>query len=313
MKILLFGATERAKVCFELIGKSPDIEIVGAVLEPGKQGDAFEQAALANNVPVFYPKSFRPGKDGMNLLEELSPDLAVLCVYEKIVSKDFLDFFRARKGCINLHGGKVPEYRGSSVLRWQLIRGEKQGAFTILEVDEDMDTSAILDEYVYPLTEDMTIADVIKIEWKIFPKLLLETIRRIEQGTLEKKPQVGEPCYWHKRKEEDRRIRWRHMTAEQVRNLIRAETKPYAGAFCYLRQKGEKKKLRILEACHTTDQLYRGTPGRVARSMRDGSTVVICKDKGLLIKTISLDDEDPRLKVSGKHANELLRYRMQLY
>ncbi len=305
MKILILGSQQRAVDCLHALYQEEGIEIVGVVLEPQQRGNIFERAALALGLKTFYPTSFSRGSEGMALLEKLNPDLAMLCVYEKIVSSSFLNFFRQRKGCINLHGGKIPEYRGSSVMRWQIIDSAKMGAFTILEVDEQMDTSFILAEYPYPLTETTTIKELIKFEHDIFPKLLLETIKKIQTNTIQKRPQQGTPCYWHKRKEEDRHIVWQHMTADAVLRLVRAESQPYQGAFCIV----DGKKLRIWEASPTTDQLYKGTPGRVARSFKDGSVVVIAKDKGILVKKVSFDGESVEPVVD---ASELLNFRMQL-
>ncbi len=312
LKILLFGSGERAVHCGDALLQEPLFHVVGVVLEPGMENDIFAKHASAQSLNTFYPASFKPGSDGMQMLEQLNPDLVVLCVYEKIVSAGFLNFFRHRRGCINLHGGKVPEYRGSSVLRWQIIDGAKTGAFTILEVDEQMDTSFILGEYQYPITETTTISDLIKLEHTIFPKLLVETVKSIHDGTVKKRPQQGTACYWHKRKEEDRHIAWETMTADAVLRLIRAEGSPYSGAFCFVDAVDGKneKKLRIWEASRTMDQLYKGTPGRVARSFKDGSVVVIAKDKGILIKKVSFDGEPVESVVD---ASTVLNFRMQLH
>jgi len=316
LKILLFGSGERAVHCVDALLQEPLFHVVGIVLEPGMENDVFAKHVAhtaVQSLKTFYPASFKPGSDGMmsdgmQMLEQLNPDLAVLCVYEKIVSSSFLNFFRQRKGCINLHGGKVPEYRGSSVLRWQIIDGAKTGAFTILEVDEQMDTSFILGEYQYPITETTTIQELIALEHTVFPKLLVETIKSIHNGTVQKRPQQGTACYWHKRKEEDRHIVWEMMHADAVLRLIRAEGHPYPGAFCFVDVANGKnaKKLRVGEASHTTDQLYKGTPGRVARSFKDGSVVVIAKDKGILIKKAGFDGEP------SVSAGDILNFRMQL-
>ena len=57
-------------------------------------------------------------------LRELAPELIVLAGYGQIVKQEFIDL--APMGCINLHGGKLPQYRGSSPMNWALINGETE-------------------------------------------------------------------------------------------------------------------------------------------------------------------------------------------
>jgi methionyl-tRNA formyltransferase len=217
------------------------------------------------------------------------------------LSDYFIEFFKQRKGCINLHGGKTPEYRGASVMRWQIVNGESKGAFTIMNLEKELDCGNILAEHVYEIEAGADIGSIIKLEHEVFPKLLLDTLKKIKIGQAIGRKQSGKACYWHKRREKDRQIFWKDMTCEQVLNLVRAETLPYAGAFCYIRG----IKLRILEAQNTSDQIYKGTPGRIARTLEEG-VVVIAKDKGLLLSKISLDGR------RTKDAVELLKYGDQL-
>jgi len=84
------------------------------------------------------------------------------------------------------------------------------------------------------------------------------------------------------------------MTADQVYNLIRAETEPFRGAFTY---HGDEK-IDILEA-RKLSELYGGTPGRIIKPLEHG-VVVMAKDTGLLITQI-------RHKEKKYSPNELLK------
>ena len=304
MKILFLGRTQRSFFCLKELIKSGH-NVIGVVLEENKKGDIIEEVANENKIPLFYPKSFKKSEDGYALLEKLQPDLAILCVYEKILPKEFITFFEERKGAVNLHGGKVPQFRGSATMRWQIAKGAERGAFTILKLSEGMDDSSILGEHLYDIIPEMTIKDVFEIEHRDFPKLLVKVVNQIQDGSIQPKQQEGIPCYWHKRIEKDRQIDWKNMTASEVHNLIRAETKPYAGAYTTVNIEGKSQKIRLWSSSLETDQGYQGTSGRVARKFGSG-VIIIAKDKGLIIQEASIDGEDP------KPASKILKYRTQL-
>ena len=297
MQILFLGNGNRAKACLEKIIETDEIESI--IVEPSRAGDVVEDFATAHDIPIYHPNSFSKEAEGYRLLQESEAELAILCGYTKIVPSEFLNHFSSKKGTINLHGGKVPEYRGSSPRSWQIVNGETQGAFTVLEVDEGIDTSYILAEQLYDLTEDMTIADVIALELEVFPKLLSDVLEDIRNKTLERRPQEGTARYWRKRRESDAQIHWNTRTADQVYNLIRAETEPFRGAFTY---HGDEK-IDIL-AARQLNELYGGTPGSVLRPYEDGM-VVMAQDTGLLVTQL-------RHKDKKYSPNELLKSGMQL-
>jgi methionyl-tRNA formyltransferase len=56
-----------------------------------------------------------------------------------------------RLGCINLHSGKVPDYRGAAPGFWELYNGERQVGITIHRVTARVDAGAILLQEVFPL------------------------------------------------------------------------------------------------------------------------------------------------------------------
>jgi methionyl-tRNA formyltransferase len=56
-----------------------------------------------------------------------------------------------RLGCINLHSGKVPEYRGAAPAFWELYNGEREVGITIHRVTARVDAGAILLQELFPL------------------------------------------------------------------------------------------------------------------------------------------------------------------
>ena len=121
MQILFLGNGNRAKACLEKIIETDEIESI--IVEPSRAGDVVEDFATAHDIPIYHPNSFSKEAEGYRLLQESEAELAILCGYTKIVPSEFLNNFSSKKGIINLHGGKVPEYRGSSPRSWQIVNG----------------------------------------------------------------------------------------------------------------------------------------------------------------------------------------------
>ena len=69
-------------------------------------------------------------------------DINLVCGFPYIFNKELLD--TPKHGSINLHGGRLPKYRGGSPLNWQIINNEKYIGISIIQMDEGIDTGPIL-------------------------------------------------------------------------------------------------------------------------------------------------------------------------
>lgn len=223
-------------------------------------------------------------------IAEWDPELFLLCGYSKIVGRKLLAV--PKVGAINLHAGKVPEYRGAAPLNWALIHGEREIGLSVLEVDAGIDTGPILAQARFDVGPDDTIADVVERVGPLYGELLDELLPRIEAaGRLEGIPQDPTEGFWcTKRTREDGRVLWDRQGAEEVHNLVRALTRPYPGAFC--RYDGEEV---VLLRTRRTPLRYYGVPGRIARrDPESGSVVVIARDRGIEITRCELRGEERR-------------------
>ena len=61
----------------------------------------------------------------------------------------------ATMGTINLHGGKLPKYRGGSPLNWQIINGEKFVGISIVKIGVGIDTGEIISEKKFKLKKEL--------------------------------------------------------------------------------------------------------------------------------------------------------------
>src|SRR5205807_153364 len=74
-------------------------------------------------------------------VRRLAPDLGIV-LGTRILKKG--TFGVPRLGCINLHKGKVPEYRGMPPGFWELYDGAREAGVTVHFVDDGLDTGDIV-------------------------------------------------------------------------------------------------------------------------------------------------------------------------
>ncbi len=285
MRIIYMGNNERGIACLKALAKSKH-EVVYAVAQTGGEGwySSIDNAAKDLQIPCSIVDN--PNEDSfLERMGELSLDLVVMCGYSKIVGKKFRSI--PKKGCINLHASKLPNYRGAAPLNWALINGEREIGLSIYFVDGGIDTGPIIVQEVIGVGEGDTINDVLKKTLEIYPKMLLEVCDMIEKGTVKAKEQnLDEGTYFTKRRPKDGEIKWDSMTDEDVYNLVRALTNPYPGAFFSY---GGKKV--FVWGARLEKKNFHGIPGRVA-TRRGGGVVVVAKNRGIRITRIQLEGKD---------------------
>ncbi|MCP4373426.1 MAG: methionyl-tRNA formyltransferase [Deltaproteobacteria bacterium] len=285
MNTVYFGNNPRGVKCLDALheaGFTPSAVVIHhqAPNNTGPVHVLARQLAL----PVYDPKNVN-SPTFLEELRKIQPDLMILTGYNQILRRDILQI--PLKGTINLHGGYLPYYRGGSPINWQIMHGETTGGCAIIYVDEGIDTGDIIAQELYEIHPEATAGEVVQKTLEIFPRLLVDVVKQIQNGTVQvvkQDPSAG--AYYCKRYPQDGQIFWDKMTAVQVHNLARALNGPgLDGAFTFLN--GEKialLKTRLL------DMLIKGVPGRIALK-REGGVVVITKDRGILVITIKIGDQ----------------------
>lgn len=289
MKILFAGNQRRGVACLRaLVGN--DHQVVGVLAHPSAETNTSQEtvASVARELgwPVLQPVDVN-APDVLASLRLLKPELTVLAGYGQIVKQPFIDL--APLGCLNLHGGKLPQYRGSSPLNWALINGESEFTLSIIRVDAGVDTGDVLAERTFPIGIGDTIADLHAIANKVFPEMLLEIIEAIRAGTARGRRQdETQAAYYPRRFPDDGLILWDLYTAWEVHNRIRALTDPYPGAFTFF----QGRRVKLL-ASRLTERPYYGEPGRVYRAT-DRGLLVCARDRCLWIEraTVAATGED---------------------
>ncbi|WP_256301090.1 methionyl-tRNA formyltransferase [Haloarchaeobius salinus] len=279
--VLFLGNKERGTLCLEALLDSRH-EIVAVVAPPADSTEDWYRSpvpvAEEHGIPVHRPADVND-PEVVRTLADHEPDLTVMAGYSQILGSEVLNV--APEGTLNLHGGKLPSYRGASTLNWMLINGEEEGGIAVLFADEGIDTGDIVAQERFDIAEEDTIVDVVERTNELFPGMLVDAVDAIDDGTVKRTPQShGEGTYWHSRRPRDGEIDWQHMTARNVHDLVRSLAGPYPSAYTH----HDEAKLEITETS-VPDEDVRGIPGRVARTRGQG-VLVVAADRAVLVEHV---------------------------
>lgn len=191
-------------------------------------------------------------------------------------------------GIINLHAGRLPQYRGGSPLNWQIINGESLIGVTIHQVDGGIDTGPILATGSFSLACDEGIKEAHQKANLLFHSLLKEVlpVLLVDGGdSLKLEQNESDACYWHQRTPSDGKISWDSMNANEVLNLVRGLGGGlYDPAYC----ESINGSVRIIKALATNIRI-KGTPGRVLYLNKIGP-YVLCRDEAILLEEYYTDN-----------------------
>ena len=106
--------------------------------------------AELNGLTVKTPHSLK--NDGeQQYFEALRLDAAIVVAYGLILPKAFLE--APRLGCINIHASILPRWRGAAPIQRAIMAGDSKTGITIMQMDEQLDTSTIFTKSEVEITE----------------------------------------------------------------------------------------------------------------------------------------------------------------
>jgi methionyl-tRNA formyltransferase len=92
-------------------------------------------------------------------------------------------------GTFNLHGSLLPQYRGAAPIHWAVINGEKETGVTTFFLKHEIDTGDLLFQDKEPIQPEDTTGSVYTRLMEKGAKLVLQTVKAIEQGDYQSIPQ----------------------------------------------------------------------------------------------------------------------------
>lgn len=194
--------------------------------------------AVSKNIDFLQPESVKTD-EFYNVLLSYNADLFVTCAYGKILPERIL--FIPKLGCINIHASLLPKYRGSAPIWHCIINGESETGITTMMTDKGMDTGDMLLKRSINIPIDMTMGELHDELSILGSELIIETIKKLCEGTLIRTPQNNEEATYAPMINRDTgKIDW-NKSAFEIHNLVRG-VNPFPGAFAFIE---DNKKLKI--------------------------------------------------------------------
>lgn len=193
--------------------------------------DSVAKVAAFHNISVFAPDDINH-QLWVDKISSIKPEIIFSFYYRDMVKESILNIPTA--GCLNLHGSLLPLYRGRCPINWVLINGEKETGVTLHYMTPKPDNGDIVSQEKFFIDDNDTAMSLHKKAAEAASRMLDNILPQIKTGTASHQAQDhSKATYFSGRKPQDGEINW-NKTSYEVRNLIRAVTNPYPGAFSYI-------------------------------------------------------------------------------
>ncbi len=248
-----------------------------------RQASSVKQIAQKYSLPIFQPTSLKSAEEAA-ALAALAVDLLLVVAYGLILPKSILDV--PRFGCINVHASLLPRWRGAAPIERALLAGDKVSGVTIMQMDEGLDTGAILDKETVQIEAG---DNRLKLEQKLVKAgqtALLRTLDKLQDFRRNALPQLdSESCYAAKLEKSEALIDWT-LSAKHIDRQIRAGIGRNP-AYTFL----GTHRLRIMEAKISTEN-FQSVPGRIVVSGKR-HFIVCCGCSALEVLRVQFPGKNP--------------------
>ena len=279
MRVIFMGTPDFAVPSLEALCKEDEVVLV--VTQPDKpkgrgkkmQFSPVKECAIAHNIPVLQPQKVRDA-EFIEQLRTYAPDCIAVTAFGQILSEPILEM--PKYGCINVHGSLLPKYRGAAPMQWAIINGESVTGITTMFMAKGLDSGDMLLKEEVPITPQDTFATIHDKMASVGANLLIETLKGLEAGTLQRIPQNHEAAtYAPMITKETGHIDW-SKPAQEIIHLIRG-LDPVPAAYTIY----ENEVLKIFDA-ELTDMGAEAPCGSIEAVTKKGF-VVRCGEGSLLI------------------------------
>ncbi len=166
-----------------------------------------------------------------NFINKRKIDVLASVNYLYIIEKELIELPRLL--AFNIHGSLLPKYRGRTPHVWAIINNELETGITAHIINEECDKGEIIEQIKIGIEYNDTGADILKKFEGLYIPIFESVLEKVRENRLTKKVQnENSATFFGKRTSEDGLINW-NWQKERIRNWVRAQAKPYPGAFTF--------------------------------------------------------------------------------
>lgn len=279
MDIIFMGTPDFAVPVLETLTASEKHHVKAVITQPdkarGRSGKLIftpvKEAALAHDIPVYTPEKVKDPAF-VEQIKQISCDIIVVVAFGQILSKEILEY--PAYGCVNVHASLLPRWRGAAPIQWSILAGDEKTGVTIMQMDVGLDTGDMLAKTEIPLDGTETGESLFEKLSVLGGPLLLETLDKIQEGTVQPVKQKEEDSTYAKMLTRDMGQLDFTKDALSLERTIRG-LNSWPSAYTYY----GGKMLKIWGA-KVVEEEGNAVPGEVVKIQKDG--FFIQTGKGLL-------------------------------
>jgi methionyl-tRNA formyltransferase len=291
-------------VSFDVIGRrcleasAEHAEVVGIVTLPGppdphRSGQcSFDDVATRLGATLVETADVN-ADETVAAVRELAPDLVFVVGWSQLVRDPFIRL--AREAVFGMHPSLLPRHRGRAPIPWAILSGLAKTGVTLFEItDATADSGPIVGQVQIPIAPDETATTLFEKVSDAHVELIRTHVPQLVARSAPRIPQdARRASAWPGRTPADGIIDW-ETRGPYLADWVRAQTRPYPGAFTYL----EDDKLVIWRArCVPLATIP--AAGTVVERRPEG-IVVACGEDGLLLEEVEPASLGQRLTVGAR-------------
>ena len=260
-----------------LAARDVGAEIAGVVtlpgpIDPNRSGQcSFDDVGA----PVFETADVN-APETVEAVRAWRPDAIFVIGWSQLVRADFIAL--APGAVFGMHPSLLPRHRGRAPIPWAILCGLAKTGVTLFEiVDPTADSGPIVGQVEVALDPDETATTLFDKLARAHVDLIRECVPLLAGGSAPRVPQdPARASTWPKRTPADGIIDW-ETRAPYLYDWVRAQTRPYPGAFTFL---GAEKV--VVWRARTVAWAGDAPAGTVV----DAGPVVACGEGALLLEEV---------------------------
>jgi methionyl-tRNA formyltransferase len=159
----------------------------------GRSGElhmsAVALAAEELNLPVL--RANRLTDEHAAMVSDLDADIGVVVAYGALLREPMLS--APGLGWVNTHFSLLPRWRGAAPVQHALLAGDEITGVTIFQLDEGLDTGAIVIQESFPIPVGVNAGQLLVELAEFAAPLLIKALEMVEDSSVHPVAQVGEP------------------------------------------------------------------------------------------------------------------------
>lgn len=290
LRIIFAGTPDFAARHLQALINSPH-QVVAVYSQPDRpagrgqklQPSAVKQLAVQHQLPVYQPKSLKKAA-AQTELAALNADVMVVVAYGLILPLSVLQ--SPRLGCINVHGSLLPRWRGAAPIQRAIWAGDEQTGITIMQMDQGLDTGAMLSKVSCNIAPTDTSASLYERLAELGPNALLDALAQLPalQATAEAQDDNA-ACYAEKLHKDEGLLDFNKSAAALSRE-VRAFN-PWPASYLQLPQ----GPVKIWQASWYNTE-HSAAPGQVLATSKKGIEIA-CTDGVLVLTSLQPPGKKP--------------------